>query len=175
MLMFVQLVQISRAQTTLENMKGHPQLSGPGALATAAVTAGTTSLEGAELTGHDTGPNAGAQDKPRKPKESWFEQWKKLLGIDTFIATAMHGSRADEVRARQGQNPFTRGCLTNCRDFFCDTAPVFGKRKNGEAMLGGEEVDYTSMYEPPPRMRMRTNLRGGSDVNYYSVNTDEEV
>ena len=177
MLLSVQLVQISRATTTLEQMKGFSHASGPGAMAIAAIAAGSSSLEGAELTSNGTGPDPAAAGH-HKHHGSWWEHWKRLLGIDTFVATAIHGSKADEVTARRRQNPFTRGCLTNCKDFFCDPAPVFGRRDNGEALLGGEKVDYTSIFEPPPRTMMRKDDRdghGGTAGVYTSVGTDEHV
>ena len=175
MLLFVQLVQISRAQTTLENMKGHPQLSGPSGIATAAVMTGSTSLEGGEITARGSGPDSRISPTPHRHQETCFEQWKRLLGVDTFVATAVYGSKAEEMQAKNKQNPFQRGCITNCRDFFFDPAPVFGKRRNGEAMLGGEVVDYTCMHEPPPRTNMRASRRGGHDVHYYPVSTDVAV
>ena len=176
MLSFVQLVQVSRAQTTYENMKGHTKLSGASAMVTSALVAGTTSLEGAQLIDRGRGPDPAASASPRpKRKDGCFEQWKKLLGVDTFVATAMQGPGAGEALARQRTNPFTRGCYTNCGDFFCDPAPVFGKRKNGMALLGGELVDYTQMYEPPPRKLMRTGRSDARDVNYEAVDTEDSV
>jgi palmitoyltransferase len=62
----------------------------------------------------------------------------------------------------------------NCKDFWCDPAPVFGRRQNGAAMLKGQVVDYTSMYETP-RMVM-TRSRGGQDGGRYeSIATDDAV
>ena len=52
--------------------------------------------------------------------------------------------------------------MTNCRDFWCDPAPVFGKRELGDAMLDGKVVNYTRMYEIPPRMRRRVVEEGGA-------------
>lgn len=175
MLLFVQLVQISRAQTTLENMRGHPQLSGAGDLATAAMVTGSTSLEDAQVTRDGMGPVAHHASETSRRRGSFFEEWKRLLGIDTFIATAMYGSKAEEMQARSRQNPFTRGCITNFNDFFCDPAPVFGRRNNGDAMLGGERVDYTQLYEPPPRSSMRAAPSGDRGADYRSVNREEEV
>lgn len=175
MLGFVQLIQVSRAQTTFENMRGHTKLSGPGAMVTSALVAGSTSLEGAQLTDRGRGPDAAAASIPKPMrKEGCFEQWKKLLGVDTFVATAMQRPGASEATAQQRTNPFTRGCYTNCGDFFCDPAPIFGKRKNGMALLGGELVDYTMMYEPPPRKSMRAGRSDAQDV-YEEVETEDRV
>lgn len=171
MLFFVQLVQIARAMTTYEAMR-HKH---PGPITTALAT-GSTTLDGAQVNGSGAGPDpAGSTGhKPHPKKEGCFAQWKKLLGLDTFIATAMHGSKADEVMARRRQNPFTRGVLTNCADFWCDAGGakgvLFGSKENGEGLLGGEVVDYRKMYEVP-RGGMR--YRGGG--GYEAVGDEEEV
>lgn len=175
MLLFVQLVQISRAQTTLENMRGHPQLSGAAGIATSAIMTGSTSVEAGEISARGSGPDPGTSSPSHRQHETCFDQWKRLLGVDTFVATAMYGSRAEEMQSRNRQNPFQRGCVTNCRDFFFDPAPVFGQRNTGKAMLGGEMVDYTQMFEPPPRTSMRALRRGNHNVNYYSVSTEDAV
>ena len=172
LLLLTQLFQVARGQTTFEVMKGHPQLSGPNAAVAAGITAGTTSLEGAGLTDDSTsGPDVTKQKKP----EGWFEAWKRLLGIDSFIATAVHGSRADEVMKRRRQNPFTKGTIQNLRDFFLDPAPVFGRRPNGEAMLGGETVNYTRMYEAPKKGATRRLRDSGDTVTYQHLADEEEA
>ncbi|KAJ9301496.1 hypothetical protein DTO271G3_1631 [Paecilomyces variotii] len=160
MLCAVQLVQISRNQTTYENMRGHSiDHARPSSQAiTSAIAAGTTSLDAAGLSASGHGPNpslsAGA---PHRHRQGCFKQWKMLLGLDNFLATARGG-----LRERRGntapRNPFSRGIVTNCRDFWCDSEPYFGKRESGAAMLGGEKVNYNQMYEVPLRMR-----RGGGD------------
>ena len=91
----------------------------------------------------------------------WFGQWKKILGIDTFVETAFHGYEGRKNRSRQQRNPYSVGCIQNCKDFWCDPAPLFGKRENGEAVLGGEPVNYTMMYETPMPYR---RTRGGGMV-----------
>lgn len=63
--------------------------------------------------------------------------------------------------------------MGNCKDFWCDPAPVFGKRENGAAMLGGRVVDYTAMYETPRVSMTATRRRGGE--NYQAVGDDENV
>jgi len=104
-----------------------------------------------------------------------------MLGVDTFMATAVFGSRAKEVRQQNKRNPFSRGILQNCRDFWLDPAPVFGRRTNGEGMLGGEKVDYTSIYELPAFNKVMSTstrrVRGedGGTARYAAVATDEEV
>lgn len=66
--------------------------------------------------------------------------------------------------------------MGNCSDFLCDGQSVFGRRENGRAMLGGEVVDYTRMYETPLRMGLSTRPRGGSAGGVYesvAVEDDE--
>lgn len=175
MLFLVQSVQIARALTTYESMRGHLHRSSPTSEAiTSAITAGTTSLSGASLTNAGMGPDpvigSGPPGDDRPRKVGCFEYWKKLLGLDTFIATATGRSG----RRKRG-NPFSRGVITNCRDFWFDPAPYFGQRESGAAMLNGEGINYTTMYETPPNMRIS---RAGQDRNggmYHSVNTEDAV
>jgi len=64
--------------------------------------------------------------------------------------------------------------VQNCKDFWCDPAPVFGRRETGAAVLGGEPVNYTEMYESPvvtEVLKGRTRERGG----YERVPVQEEV
>lgn len=170
MLLLTQLFQIMRAQTTLEVMRGYDH-GGPNATITAGVIAGSTSLEGASLTEQGAGPDP-VNSKHRR-KSGWFEQWKKLLGIDTFVATALHGSRADEVMKRRRDNPFTRGIIMNLRDFFRDPAPQFGRRHTGDAMLGGERVNYAQMYDIPSKSGARRRTDGGAA--YQLVEEEDHV
>lgn len=162
MLLFVQLSQIARAMTTYESMKGHH--AGP---VTTALATGSLTAEGAAVgptgSGPDPNPPHGAPGHAhphRRPqKQGCFEQWKKLLGLDTFVATALHGSRAGEVMARRRRNPFTHGFVRNCSDFWCDAGGgagvLFGKKAQGSGLLGGETVDYRKLYEIPAGMRYR--------------------
>ncbi|TVY56058.1 Palmitoyltransferase akr1 [Lachnellula cervina] len=176
MLMFVQLVQISRAMTTWENMRGTDHMHGSKAsqAITSALTTGTTSQSGAQIGNAGLGPDP-ALPPTHAPgghhhnhKQGCFAQWKKILGVDTFVETALN----KKDTTRRNRNPFSAGCLTNCKDFWCDPAPVFGKRENGAAMLGGQVVDYTAMYETPRMMSARTRTRAGG---YESVAVDDSV
>jgi palmitoyltransferase len=172
MLCAVQLVQISRNQTTSENMRGHHvDRSYPSSQAFAsAMTAGTTSMEAAGLSATGTGPNpALARGPAPRPKGGCLQQWSSLLGIDTFWTTAKDGLR-DGPQAARPRNPFSRGVMTNCRDFWCDPAPLFGKRQSGSAMLGGEMVNYHDMYEPPTRMHTGSRSDG---MTYRSVAAED--
>lgn len=180
MLLFVQLVQISRAMTTYENMRSaHGHGTKASEAITSALTAGTTSLAGAQLgpSGHGPDPALPPTHAPHShpQKQGWFTTMKKILGVDTFVETALGGYEGSRnARARKPRNPFSRGVIGNCKDFWCDPAPVFGKRENGAAMLGGEVINYTNMYETPLRMTMRPrSVEGG--VGYERVETDDDV
>ncbi|KAL8635082.1 MAG: hypothetical protein Q9228_007390, partial [Teloschistes exilis] len=142
MLFIVQSVQIARAITTYESMSRHMQHASPTSQAiTSALTAGTTSLDGASLTTSGAGPNPALPTSSSTPpssgphthnqtpaqhprREGFFTQWKKLLGLDTFVAIAFGGTSAATARRQRRKNAFSRGVATNCRDFWCDPAPV---------------------------------------------------
>ncbi|KAL8775315.1 MAG: hypothetical protein Q9209_000322 [Squamulea sp. 1 TL-2023] len=176
MLFVVQSVQIARAMTTWESMRGHHlQHSSPATQAiTSAITAGTTSLSGASLTNTGMGPDPAISSASEGPvhshKEGCFAQWKKLLGLDTFIATATGNSG----RKKRG-NPFSRGIIINCKDFWYDPAPYFGRRETGSAMLNGEVINYTRMYETPSRIRIRRPRDDQVNGTYQSVTTEDAV
>jgi hypothetical protein len=74
--------------------------------------------------------------------------------------------------AIQRRNPGTRGVMTNCSDFFCDGAPVFGRRKDGHGMLGGVPIDWTTTYAVPRREPMTAHGRSGV---YESIRGEEDV
>ncbi len=97
-----------------------------------------------------------------------------MLGLDTFFNIAFNGYHGSKKQARQPKNPFSRGVITNCKDFWCDSAPIFGRRENGAAKLGGGVVNYTRMYETPPRMRIRRG-RGEGGETYQSLAADDAV
>lgn len=178
MLMFVQLVQISRAMTTWENMRGahHGSSSKASEAITTALITGSTTMAGAQLGNTGLGPDPAlppthAPGHKHHHKAGCFSQWKRILGVDTFVETAMQGNSS---RNRRNRNPFSNGCVGNCKDFWCDPAPIFGRRPNGSAMLRGQVVDYTSMFETPRMVAIRT--RGGNDGGRYeSVEADDAV
>ena len=168
--------------TTWENMRGahHGHGSKASEAITTALTAGATSRAGAQIGNAGLGPDPAlppthAPGGHHHHKAGCFAQWKKILGVDTFVETALHGYEGNN-RPRQNRNPFSNGCLGNCKDFWCDPAPVFGKRENGSAMLRGQVVDYTAMYETPRMMTTRTGRRGGGDGGAYErVAADDAV
>ena len=175
MLLAVQMVQVARAQTTFESMRGHLHQGTQASQAiTSALTTGSASMEGAQLSNSGMGPNPAIPSGRHQHKEGCFSQWKKLLGLDTFLATAIGGSEGS-TRSRRRGNPYSRGVLTNCKDFWCDPAPYFGKRETGAAMLDGEVVNYTRMYETPPRMKLRRPRQGEDGGMYHSVGGEEAV
>ena len=176
MLLIVQLVQISRARTTYESMRSHAtHESSTTESLTAALIAGTTSMGGAQLTSDDRGPNTyGAYGHAHPRREGCFPQWKKLLGLDTFVVTAQ-GSLEGGRRSQRRMNPFSRGLVTNCKDFWCDPAPYFGQREVGAALLDGNIVNYTRMYESPPRLKIQGPQRIEERNIYHSLGNDNVV
>lgn len=148
MLLFVHLTQISRALTTYESMRSNHQI-GP---IMSAVTTGTTNLDDAGLTASGAGPDPAISSSRnhKKKKEGCLDSWKKMLGLDVFFTIAFNGYKGKGAakQPRKRGNPFTRGVLRNCQDFWMD-GPLFGRKENGTALLGGEKVDYTTMYDLP--------------------------
>lgn len=159
MLLFVQFVQISRAMTTYENMYGIHDAN-----ATPAFTSTGTPLD----PNHPT-VAAPAERPPRghhHPQGGFLKRWARVLGVDPFIETVSgRGAVAtDGGRTTRKKNPYSGGCLTNCQDFWCDPAPVFGKRESGEAVVGGRKVNYAEMYESPRMMDALGGRRRGYDA-----------
>lgn len=188
MLLFVQLVQISRALTTYENMKGADYFHGSAAsnAITSALATGTMSMGAAQLGSAGRGPDPAVHmdhghghshghGGHNHDSTGCFAQWKKILGVDTFVETARHGYEGDNVRSRRNRNPFSRGCVRNCKDFWCDPAPLFGGRENGEAMLDGSTINYTSMYDTPLPMTIKSRRTADGGGAYASVAADEAV
>ena len=169
MLLFVHLTQVARAITTLETMKSQGQV---GPILTAVAT-GSISADGAQVNTSGSGPDPVGEaphSHPHKKKEGCLSQWYRLLGLDTFYTIAFQGYKGarnkDASRKSKQSNPFSRGVLRNCQDFWMD-GPVFGRKSSGKALLGGEPIDYSTIYETP-RGGMR--YRGA----YEAVPTAEE-
>lgn len=173
MLLMVQLLQIAWAQTTWESMRGRTDRGSRAAEAiTSALVAGTPRVSGAALNG-SMGSNPEQEPTPRRTQGrsgGWFSKCIKLLGVDTFVATAQSG-----VGFRRKGNPFSRGAITNCKDFWCDSAPYFRRREAGTAMLDRQVVNYMRMYETPPRMKARRSPNGGDGGMYLSVGNADAV
>nr|POE87791.1 palmitoyltransferase akr1 [Quercus suber] len=162
MLLFVHLTQVARNITTYETMRGVTQAS---PLMTA-ITAGTMSVDGAQV------DNAGAGPKPhahgQKKKEGCMGQWFTLLGVDTFITIAFQGykgsqSKAEKKRQARRENLFSRGVFRNCIDFWAD-GPIFGRKANCHGKLGGQEIDYAVLWDVP-QAGMRYRAGGYEEVS----------
>lgn len=173
MLIFVQIVQVSRAQTTLESMKGYEHMSPTSAAVTSALLSGTTSLEDAGLTERSLAQDAAPQRQPALRRDGCLDSWKRLLGVDTFMATAMYGSGSQQARATR--NPFSRGLISNFTDFFFDPSPVFGRRENGAAMLGGQRVNYTRLYDLSSSSLTRAERHDDQEAGHLSVVDNSEA
>jgi palmitoyltransferase len=173
MLLFVQFIQVSRNMTTYENMFGVDHHSA------SALNSAFTST-GAPLAGVNPGPldqAAGHQGHGHNHNHGGFlKTWSKLLGVDTFIETATgRGAAAGGKNKKNKRNPYSKGCMTNCKDFWCDPAPVFGKRETGSGMLDGRPVNWTEIYESPALMDAEGAGRGGRRRGGYEVVAGEEV
>ncbi|KAF3938206.1 Ankyrin-2 [Dactylella cylindrospora] len=192
MLLIVQTIQVLRGQTTYENMHSvhqgfdDHQVSG---MVASMISSGSTSLEGASLGPGGAGPDpvlttpgrahghahghAGHGHSHGRRDGGMWNKILRLLGVDTFLATAKDGVADNKHRSRRRQNPWNRGFIGNCTDFWCTgIGELFKGSPGGEAMLGGQRVDYYTMYETPARLR---SGGGGGSGAYQSVAGDEHV
>lgn len=168
MLLFVHLFQVAKNLTTFESMRNTDQVN---PLLTA-VTAGTMTLDGAQIAEAGAGPNAMGgppHAHKHKKKQGFLARWAQILGVDTFIAIAFQGYKGHknkQQRPPKRVNPFNRGIVRNCQDFWMD-GPFFGRKPSNKGLIGGQEVDYATMYEVP---------RGGMSYGYEQVATaDDQV
>lgn len=179
MLLFVQFVQVAKAMTTYENMFGVNH-----AAASSLTSAFTSTGAPLDPSHSDSLPPSGtaAQSEAagghhghKHGGGGFMKTMTKLLGVDAFIETATGRGAAAGGRnkRRKGKNPYSRGIITNCKDFWCDSAPLFGKRENGTAMLDGQVVNYTEMYESPSLMQMAA--RGRDRRGAYEAVAVEDV
>ncbi|EFQ91945.1 hypothetical protein PTT_11050 [Pyrenophora teres f. teres 0-1] len=126
MLLCVQLLQIARNLTTYESMRGHLHNKTPADALNTFVTTGDTTQEvsgSGNTNGFGSGQDTGDIPARSQPKASIWEQWKRLLGIDTFLTIALNGSQGERRRRQRAGNPFSRGIVTNCKEFWCDDTP----------------------------------------------------
>lgn len=190
MLLVVQLVQIARAQTTYESMHGdrhghhHFNDSKVAAAVASTIAAGSTSMDGAQLDSSARGPDPAAHGHGghshghgghrHHNHDTCFTKVKKALGVGAFVNITKDAGRGGSSAMRRRGNPFSRGVITNCKDFWCDPAPLLkpNKKNGGEALLGGGPVDYFNMYETPPRMRASGG--SGNGGRYQRLAEDEE-
>ncbi|KAL2156595.1 hypothetical protein VTH82DRAFT_1340 [Thermothelomyces myriococcoides] len=175
MLLFVQFLQVSRGMTTYENMFGVN--TRPAASLVSAFTSTGTPLDPsiAPPAGSDVGPHAqGGGRHGHHNHGSFLRHWSRLLGVDTFIQTARgRGAATGAAGRRRGaeRNPFNKGCITNWKDFYWDPAPLFGRRETGAAILGGQPVNYTELYDIPRDFPGAGGRRSGG----YEAVAGEEV
>lgn len=186
MLLFVQFIQVSRGMTTYENMYGIQDASV--ASLQSAYTSTGTPLDPTLAAAHGHNPPSGSDGGAHaghahghKHKGGFLSQWSRLLGVDTFIetatgrgaATASKSSSNAAARKKARKNPYSRGVLTNCRDFWCDPAPVFGRRDNGAAIIGGQPINWTDVYETPRAMDFGSGAGRRRAGGYEAVAVDE--
>lgn len=178
MLLFVQFVQVARAMTTYENMFGVNRATN--SHLTSAFTSTGAPLDGSlppsgTSAQPDATPGQGHGHSHGGGGGGFMKTMTKLLGVDAFVETATgRGAAAGgNNRRRKGKNPYNKGCLTNCKDFWCDPAPMFAPRQNGTAMLGGQVVNYAEMYETPALMQITG--RGRDQRGAYEAVGGEEV
>lgn len=156
MLLFVQFVQVARAMTTYENMYGINDGSAANLMHN--YTSTGAPLDSTHPDGLQAPPSA--TDDPlgngphhgHKHARGFLQTWSRILGVDTFIETATGRGAAMTKKQKKKKNPYSRGCVQNCKDFWCDSAPVFGKRELGDAALGGQRVNWADTYESPVAM-----------------------
>ncbi|KAI2616693.1 ankyrin [Hypomontagnella submonticulosa] len=178
MLIFVQFVQLARAMTTYENMYGVRDSSG------SSMGSAFTST-GAPLDPNHpdaiTPPSAaadplGTSGAHAHKHKGFLQQWGRLLGVDPFIETITGRGAATGKKMRKKRNPYNKGVMQNCRDFWCDPSPIFGRRETGDAMLGGERINYTDIYESPAAMSLGlTGVASGRRRDGYETVAGEEV
>ncbi|KAF1813484.1 hypothetical protein P152DRAFT_394880 [Eremomyces bilateralis CBS 781.70] len=127
MLLIVQLLQVARAMTTYESMRGFEHDRSVGDTLTTFMTTGATSAGQAAVsaTGPGSGSSTDGHHHHHHKNHGFFSQWKKLFGLDAFMATAVNSNPA-EIEAKQEGNPYTRGIVTNCKDFWCTPTAPYG-------------------------------------------------
>ncbi|PSR83291.1 hypothetical protein BD289DRAFT_287332 [Coniella lustricola] len=178
MLLFVQFVQVAQALTTYENMFGISRAS-TNSLTSAFTSTGAPldprSLPPSGTSAHSDASAGNAHGhKHGSGGGGLLKMMTKLLGVDAFVETATgRGAATGNNKKRKGKNPYSKGCLSNCKDFWCDSAPLFTPRENGTATLNGHVVNYTEMYEAPSLMQIPG--RGGDRRGAYEAVAAEEV
>lgn len=171
MLLFVQFIQVARAMTTYENMFGVNHASAT-SLASAFTSTGAPLDPSQQPPSGTAGGEGGHKHGHGHRHSGMMKTMSRLLGVDIFMQTARGEAAAtNKKNKRKSKNPYSRGCVANCKDFWCDPAPVFGRRETGAAVLGGQPVNYTEMYESPAVM----NALGGRRTGGYEAVAGEEV
>ena len=98
MLLVVQFVQITRAQTTYESMRGNIHSGSQASEAiTSALTAGTTSMDGAQISGTGMGPDPAVPGShSHKHKEGYFASMEKDPRTGRFYDDSARRHYAEE-------------------------------------------------------------------------------
>ena len=141
MLVFTQLVQVSRAMTTFENMTGIHTRE-----ATTALTSTGTPLDPSLAAAATSTTSAGGHGG--RHKGGMLKQWSRILGVDPFIETITGRGAATGNSRRKKKNPYSRGCVSNCKDFWCDPAPIFRQRERNGCPRGWQSGLHGHVREP---------------------------
>ncbi|KAL5605971.1 hypothetical protein BROUX41_006228 [Berkeleyomyces rouxiae] len=175
MLLFVQFIQVARAMTTYENMFGIRDASVTTAFTSTGMPLDPSHPSFASGSSNDpSDPHAGHSHAATNGKRGgYLGQIGMLLGVTPFIETVSGRTAGASIAAakKKKKNPYSHGCLANCSDFWCDPAPVFGRRETGAAVVKGERVNYTDMYEAPTLIEITRGRRRGG----YEAVVSEEV
>lgn len=221
MLCSVQFLQISRNQTTYESMRRRRHLHASGASPSASQSAAAAAAAGfgfnagvrgsgsgghipAELasvssrqTAHtmESHNNANSPQYYHHQRRGCFAQFKTMLGIDAFVATATDELAAAEQGQGRGQRqrssrmqpppssssrlapppspsrfPYSKGWARNCEEFWCDGHDDTNVNVNGNGSAMPPLSAYFRMARPPPPSSAATARRSynhGADAARY--------
>lgn len=73
------------------------------------------------------------------------------------------------------RQPVFEGYRYKLQRFLVRLLALLWEEETGAAILGGEVVNYTRMYEAPSRMKMRRSRQDAEGGMYHSVGTDDAV
>lgn len=139
LLVFVQLVQISRGVTSNEaiNLQRFGSYGGEE----------FSSLPQDHRVNHRLMLEKMATANPTRERRCWSPLFR-LIGLDLFLSTA---SSAVHDGNRNSSNPANYGFFTNCSDFWAPNGDynIFKAPKGAIGSLGGQSVDYTKLWEYP--------------------------
>lgn len=140
-LLFVQLVQVSRAITTNEASNLH-RFGFMGADDFSSLPADHSSNSN----------NVSHAHTHSHAKKRWWTPLFRLLGIDQFISTAQDTMASKRLRDNwRASNPADHGIYRNCMDFWFPNKimNVYKAEPGGRASLGNVTVDYYSLWDFP--------------------------
>ncbi|CAN6627334.1 palmitoyltransferase Akr1p [Trichomonascus vanleenenianus] len=162
-LVFVQLVQVSKGMTTSEAANLH-RFGFMGADDFSSLPMDHKSVAAA-------GPGAVEAFKHARQKR-WYSSISKVLGIDQFLSTAQDTFGRGTSHNRSS-NPVDYGVVRNCLDFWVPTGGgcnVFKVGESGEARLNGQAIDYYTLWEFPSKTRRQRSPANAADHEYEMVN-----